>query len=159
MYICYVPLSGQTNDNTEFIYNNIYLFSRRTLVLSRSSQRRNWNRSSMRLELFDGSRRWPRQRTQSDDEVRFVNSGIFSLYNKSKQCYNHNSKMFSFFLLFSIYVLSILRKMSVLSFFFFCICCVQQCSSFFSFFFWSHFPCPVAFCFCFGFPFFFLFFS
>ena len=39
--ICYVPLSGQTNDNTEFIYNNIYLFSRRTLVLSRSSQERN----------------------------------------------------------------------------------------------------------------------
>ena len=33
----------------------------------------------MRLELFDVSRRWPRQRTQSDDEVSFVNSGIFSL--------------------------------------------------------------------------------
>ena len=31
----------------------------------------------MRLELFDVSRRWPRQRTQSDDEVSFVNSGIF----------------------------------------------------------------------------------
>ena len=30
----------------------------------------------MRLELFDVSRRWPRQRTQSDDEVSFVNSGI-----------------------------------------------------------------------------------
>ena len=28
----------------------------------------------MRLELFDVSRRWPRQRTQSDDEVSFVNS-------------------------------------------------------------------------------------
>ena len=30
----------------------------------------------MSLELFDVSRRWPRQRTQSDDEVSFVNSGI-----------------------------------------------------------------------------------
>ena len=30
----------------------------------------------MRLELFDVSRRWPRQRTQSDDEDSFVNSGI-----------------------------------------------------------------------------------
>ena len=30
----------------------------------------------MRLELFGVSRRWPRQRTQSDDEVSFVNSGI-----------------------------------------------------------------------------------
>ena len=73
--LCYIPLSGQTNDNTEFIYNNIYLFSRRTLVWSRSSQERNWNCSSMRLELFDVSRRWLRQRTQSDDEVSFVNSG------------------------------------------------------------------------------------
>ena len=38
---CYVPPSGQTNDNTEFVYNNIYLFSRRTLVWSRSNQERN----------------------------------------------------------------------------------------------------------------------
>ena len=30
----------------------------------------------MRLELFDVSRRWPRQHTQSDDEVSFMNSGI-----------------------------------------------------------------------------------
>ena len=30
----------------------------------------------MRLELFDVSRRWPRQRTQCDDESGFVNSGI-----------------------------------------------------------------------------------
>ena len=30
----------------------------------------------MRLELFHVSRRWPRQRTQSDDEISFVNSGI-----------------------------------------------------------------------------------
>ena len=30
--LCYVSPSGQTNDNTEFVYNNIYLFSRRTLV-------------------------------------------------------------------------------------------------------------------------------
>ena len=30
----------------------------------------------MRLELFDVSRRWPRQHTQSDDEVSFVKSGI-----------------------------------------------------------------------------------
>ena len=34
----------------------------------------------MRLELFDVRRRWPRQRTQRDDERGFVNSGIlFSL--------------------------------------------------------------------------------
>ena len=31
----------------------------------------------MRLELFDVSRRWPRQHTRSDDEVSFVNSGMF----------------------------------------------------------------------------------
>ena len=30
----------------------------------------------MRLELFDVRRRWPRQRTQRDDERGFVNSGI-----------------------------------------------------------------------------------
>ena len=30
----------------------------------------------MRLEFFDVSRRWPRQRTQRDDERGFVNSGI-----------------------------------------------------------------------------------
>ena len=30
----------------------------------------------MRLELFDVSTRWPRQRTQRDDERGFVNSGI-----------------------------------------------------------------------------------
>ena len=39
--MCYVPLSGQTNDTTKYIYNNIYLFSRRTLVWSRSNQERN----------------------------------------------------------------------------------------------------------------------
>ena len=53
-------------------------------------------------------------------------------------------------------VLSILLKMSVLSFFFsFFICCVQQCPSFFSFFFFfpSFFYCPVRFCFCFHFLF------
>ena len=34
----------------------------------------------MRLELFDVRRRWPKQRTQRDDERGFVNSGIlFSL--------------------------------------------------------------------------------
>ena len=55
-------------------------------------------------------------------------------------------------------VLSILLKMSVLSFFF-PICCVQQCSSFFSFFFFpSFFYCPVRFCFCFHFFFFIFFF-
>ena len=46
-----------------------------------------------------------------------------SLYNKSKQYYNHSSKMFSFlfFFFFNLCsdVLSILLKMSVLSFFFF----------------------------------------
>ena len=33
----------------------------------------------MRLELFNVSRQWPRQHTQSDDEVSFVNSRIFLL--------------------------------------------------------------------------------
>ena len=65
------------------------------------------------------------------------------------------------FLLFSIYVLSILLKMSVLSFFFFLfICCVQQCSSFFLFFFFSFSPfslsCSFLFLFSFSFYFFFL---
>ena len=43
----------------------------------------------MRLELFDVSRRWPRQRTQSDDEGSFVNSGIFLLllFNSSALYY------------------------------------------------------------------------
>ena len=46
----------------------------------------------------------------------------FSLYNKSKQCYNHSSKIFSFLFFFFFHlcsdVLSILLKMPVLSFFF-----------------------------------------
>ena len=25
-YVCYVPLSGQTNDNTEYIYITIYIY-------------------------------------------------------------------------------------------------------------------------------------
>ena len=61
---------------------------------------------------------------------------------------------------FSIYVLSILLKMSVLSFFFL-ICCVQQCSSFFSFFFSFRLfllSCTFLFLFSFFFSFFFLFF-
>ena len=44
----------------------------------------------MRLGLFDVSRRWPRQCTQSDDEVSFVNSGILFhclLFNSSALCY------------------------------------------------------------------------
>ena len=44
----------------------------------------------MRLELFDVSRRWPKQRTQSDDEVSFVNSGILFhslLFNSSALYY------------------------------------------------------------------------
>ena len=41
-YVCiYENTNGQTNDNMEFIYNNMYLFSQRTLVWSRSSQERN----------------------------------------------------------------------------------------------------------------------
>ena len=51
------------------------------------------------------------------------NSKNVSLYNKSKQYYNHSSKnvQFSFLLFFNLCsdVLSILLKMSVLSFFFF----------------------------------------
>ena len=42
----------------------------------------------MRLELFDVSRRWPGQCTQSDDEVSFVNSGIlFTLLFNSSALY------------------------------------------------------------------------
>ena len=43
----------------------------------------------MKLELFDVSRRWPKQRTQSDDEISFVNSGIFFplLFNSSALYY------------------------------------------------------------------------
>ena len=43
----------------------------------------------MRLELFDVSRRWPRLRTQSEDEVSFVNSGILFtlLFNLSALYY------------------------------------------------------------------------
>ena len=66
---------------------------------------------------------------------------------------------FSFLLFFNLCtdVLSILLKMSVLSFFFFFfICCVQQCSSFFSFFFFfpSFFPLSCTFLFFFSFFFF-----
>ena len=84
-----------------------------------------------------------------------------SLYNKSKQCYNHSSQMFSFlFFFFSIYVLSIKKKKFFLSSFFFLSYAAFnniQVSflSFFSFFF--HLHCPVAFfslCFFFGFIFF-----
>ena len=60
------------------------------------------------------------------------------------------------FLLFSIYVLSILLKMSPLSFFLsFFFFSYMLCSTMFKFFFLCHFHCPVAFCFCFGFLFFF----
>ena len=44
----------------------------------------------MRLELFDVRRRWPRQRTQRDDERGFVNSGILFyclLFNSSALYY------------------------------------------------------------------------
>ena len=39
----------------------------------------------MRLELFDVRRRWPRQRTQRDDERGFVNSGILFSLSSSVQ--------------------------------------------------------------------------
>ena len=39
----------------------------------------------MRLELFDVRRRWPRQRTQCDDERGFVNSGILFSLSSSVQ--------------------------------------------------------------------------
>ncbi len=72
---------------------------------------------------------------------------------------------FSFLLFFNLCsdVLSILLKMSVLSFFLFsymlCSTMFKFLFLFFSFFFlFLHFHCPVAFCFCFGFHFFLLFF-
>ena len=55
-------LAKQTT--TRNIYKNIYLFSRRTIVWSRSNQERYENRSSMRPGLFGVSRRWPRKRTR-----------------------------------------------------------------------------------------------
>ena len=82
-----------------------------------------------------------------------------SLYNTSKQYYNHSSKMFSFLFFFFQSMYCLFKKMFVLSFFLFFMCCVQQCSSFFFFFFFpSFFYCPVRFCFCFGFSFLFFFF-
>ena len=91
------------------------------------------------------------------------NSKNFSLYSKSKQCYNHSSKMFSFlfFFFFNLCsdVLSILLKMSVLSFFFlYAVFNNVQVSSLSFFFFPSFFYCPVRFCFCFRFHFLFTFF-
>ena len=87
-----------------------------------------------------------------------------SLSNKSKQYYNHSSKMFSFlFFFFNLCsdVLSILLKMSVLSFFFpyavFNNVQVSLSFLFFFFFLFLHFHCPVRFCFCFRFHFLFFF--
>ena len=57
--LCFT-LAKQTT--TRNIYNNIYLFSRRTIVWSRSNQVRYWNCSSMRPGFFEVSRRWPRKR-------------------------------------------------------------------------------------------------
>ena len=55
---------------------------------SRSSQERNYNRSSMRLELFDVSRRWPRQRTQSDDRTSFREQrNIFTVFCSVRRPY------------------------------------------------------------------------
>ena len=68
-----------------------------------------------------------------------------SLYNKSKQYYNHSSKnvQFSFLLFFQ--SMFCLFKKNVCSFFlFFFICCVQQYSSVFSFFFSFFFPSSLS---------------
>ena len=77
----------------------------------------------------------------------------FSLYNKSKQYYNHSSQMFSFlFFFFPIYVLSIfLKKCSFFSFFFY-----MLCSTVFNFL--SFLPCPFSIVLHLFFPFFFFFF-
>ena len=85
------------------------------------------------------------------------NSKIFSLYNKSKQCYNHSSKMFSFLFFFFQSMYCLFKKKCSFFLSFFSMCCVQQYSSF-SFLFFFHFHCPVAFYFCFGFHFFSFFF-
>ena len=85
----------------------------------------------------------------------------FSLYNKSKQYYNHSSQMFSF-LFFFFQSMYCLFKKNVRSFF---LCFFHMLRStilkclFFLFFFFFHFHCPVAFfSFCFFlFSFFFLF--
>ena len=92
------------------------------------------------------------------------NSINFPLYNRSKQCYNHGSQMFSFLFIFFFNLCTVyLKKCSFFLslFFFFFICCVQQYSSVFSFFFlfFFHLHCPVAFFFSFRFFSVFIFFS
>ena len=77
-----------------------------------------------------------------------------SLYNKSKQYYNHSPKIFSFLFFFFFNLCTVyLKKIFVLSFSFFFICCVQKYSMVFSFFFsfFFHLHCPVAFFFLFVF--------
>ena len=85
----------------------------------------------------------------------------FSLYNKSKQCYNHSSQMFSFLFFFFNVCTVYLKKCSFfLSFSFFFL--QMLCSTMFKFLLFFSFPsffhCPVRFCFCFHHFFFFFFF-
>ena len=86
------------------------------------------------------------------------NSKIFTLQQVKTMLQSQFKNVQFSFLFFNLCtdVLSILLKMSVLSFlFFFSICCVQQCSSFFSFFFFpSFFPLSCRFLFLFSFFFF-----
>ena len=76
-----------------------------------------------------------------------------SLYNKSKQYYNHSSKMFSFLFFFFFNLCTVyLKKMFVLSFSFFSYSAFNNIQvSFLSFSFFFHLHCPVAFFFLFVF--------
>ena len=68
---------------THNIYNNIFLFSRRTLVWSRSNEVRYKNRSSMRPGLFDVSKRWPRRCTRDNDGTSLREQRNFFLVFRS----------------------------------------------------------------------------
>ena len=89
-----------------------------------------------------------------------------SLYNKSKQYYNHSSKMFSFLFFFFFNLCTVYLKKNVRSFFLFFFFHMLRSTIFkclfFLFFFFFYLHCPVAFFFLFVFfcfHFFFLFFS
>ena len=82
-------LAKQTT--TRNIYKNIYLFSRRTLVWSRSNQERYSNRSSLRPGHF-GVRRWPRKRTRGNDGTSLCEQRNFTAFHsKSSTLYYHQT--------------------------------------------------------------------
>ena len=82
---------------------------------------------------------------------------FFSLYNKSKQCYNHSSKMFSFLFFFFFNLCTVYFTKNVCSFFLFFF--HMLCSTMFKFLFLSSFsPFSLSCSFLFWFSFLFFFF-